>query len=81
MQLYRLGAGLPIALAISVAVGQPIRAALAVRRTSQALDLQLHQAMRGKADHLTQQIGIGALLQQCPKAHHLIGHRQVLGSR
>ena len=30
---------------------------------------------------ISQQIGVGALLQQSPKAHHLIGHRRVLGSR
>jgi hypothetical protein len=52
-----------------------------VRRAGQVFDLQLHQAMRGKADHLAQQVGVGALLQQRTKAHHLVGHRRVLGSR
>jgi hypothetical protein len=45
-----------------------------------ALDLQLHQTLRGKADHLAQQISIRALLQKRLKAHHLIGHHRVLGS-
>ncbi len=42
-----LGAGLPVALAIPVALRDPIGAACAVRRPDQVLDLQLHQAMRG----------------------------------
>lgn len=40
--------------------------------------LQLHQPLRRKADHLTQQIGVGALLHQPAKAHHLVGHRGAL---
>ena len=67
-QLHRPGAGLPVALAIAVALGEPIGAAFAVRRAGQALDFQLHQPMRGKADHLAQQIGVGALLQERLKA-------------
>jgi hypothetical protein len=43
-------------------------------------NLQLHQAVRGKADHLAQQIGIGTLLQQRAKGDYLVGHRRVLGS-
>jgi hypothetical protein len=61
-------------------VGDPIGAAFAVRRTSLALDFQFHQPMRGKPDHLAQQIGIRTLLQKRLKAHHLIGHRRILGS-
>jgi len=33
----------------------------------QAFDLQLHQTLRGEADHLAQEIGIGALFQKCAK--------------
>jgi len=29
---------------------------------------------------ISQQIGVGALLQQGAKAHHVIGHRRILGS-
>jgi hypothetical protein len=79
-QLHRPGAGLPIALAIPVAVGQSLAAALAVAGAGPAFDLQLHQALRGKTDHLAQQIGIGTLLQKRLKAHHLVGHRRGLGS-
>jgi len=47
----------------------------------QVIDFQLHQPIRGKADHLAQQISIGALLQERLKAHHFVGHRRVLGPR
>src|SRR4051795_10272261 len=36
--------------------------------------------MRGEPDHLAQQIGIRTLLQKRLKAHHLVGHRRILGS-
>src|SRR5262249_34787875 len=78
-QLDGPGAGLPNPVAIAVAVIDAFRAALP--GASQALDLQLHQSLRGKTDHLAQQISVRALLQQGAKAHHLIGHRRVLGSR
>ena len=52
----------------------------AVRRAGQALNIELHQALRGKADHLAQQIGVGALLQKRAEVHHVVGHRRVLGS-
>jgi len=58
----------------------PLGAAFAMRGAGQALDLQLHQTLRGKPNHLAQQLGIRALLQQRAKAHHLVGHRRLLGS-
>jgi hypothetical protein len=64
----------------AVALGNPLRAALAMGGPGQALDLQLHQALGGEADHLAQQIGVGALFQKRAKGHHLIGHRWILGS-
>jgi len=54
--------------------------ARAVRGAGQVLDVEFHQTLSGKADHLAQQIGVGALLQQGTKVHHLVGHRRVLGS-
>jgi hypothetical protein len=80
-QLDGSGAGLPNPVAIAVAVIDAVRAALPMRGASQVLDFQLHQSLRGKTDHLAQQISVRALLQQGAKAHHLIGHRRVLGSR
>ena len=47
-------------------------------RTRAGANLQLHQALAGKTNHLAQQIGVRALLQQRPQVHHLIGHRWFL---
>ena len=79
-QLDRAGARLPVALAIAVALRQTLRALLPEGRAGQPADLQLHQALGGKADHLAQQIRIRALLQQPAQGHHLVGHRGSLGS-
>jgi hypothetical protein len=38
-------------------------------------DLQLHQPLRGKTDHLPQEAGVRALLQQLAKGNLVIGHR------
>ena len=78
-QLDRAGARLPVALAIAVALGQPLGALLAVAGAGQAAHLQLHQPLGGKADHLPQKIGVGGLLHQRPQVHHLVGHRWFLG--
>jgi len=76
-QLDRPSAGLPNPVAIAVSVVDALRAALPMRSAGQAFDFQLHQSVRGKTDHFTQQISVRALLQQGAKAHHLIGHRRV----
>jgi len=52
-------AGLPSAIAVAVAVIDPVGIALAVGGASQALDLKLHQTLRRKSHHHAQQIGIG----------------------
>ena len=75
--LDRAGARLPVALAIAVALGDPIGAALAVPGAGQPFDFQLHQPLRGKADHLAQQVGVGALLHKRAKGDHLIGHPRI----
>src|SRR5467141_3166384 len=51
-QLDRTGARLPDPIAVSIAVIDPLGAALTVPGAGQALDLQLHQTLRGKANHL-----------------------------
>ena len=79
-QLDRAGARLPNPVAVSITVIDPLSAALAVRGAGQALDLQFHQTLRGKPNHLAQQLGIRTLLQQRANAHHLVGHRRLLGS-
>lgn len=53
------------------AVIDPLAIAGTVRGAGQSLDLELRQPLRGKANHLPQQVGIGALLQKGAEAHHL----------
>ena len=78
-QLDRAGAGLPVPIAIAVALRQPLGALLAIGGAGQLADLQLHQPLGGKADHLAQQVGVRGLLDQATQAHHLVGHRRSLG--
>src|SRR5260370_20290030 len=61
-------------------MGKALRTTLAMGGTGQPFDLQLHQALGGKADHFAQQVGVGALFQKSAKVHHLVGHRWILGS-
>ena len=78
-QLHRSGARLPIAVAVAVALRQTVGRAFAMGRAGAALNVQLHQALGGKADHLAQKIGVGGLFQKRLKGHSLVGHRGFLG--
>jgi hypothetical protein len=69
----------PIPVAIAIALHQALGILLAVARAGQALDLQLHQSLGGKADHLAQKVGVGGLLDERSKVHPVIGHRWFLG--
>src|SRR5215212_9882635 len=79
-QLDRAGACLPGALPIAVALRQTLWALLAIGGSGQTGDLQLHQALGRKADHLPQQVGVGGLLYERAQAHDLVGHRQSSGA-
>ena len=79
-QLHRAGTRLPQPIAIAIALGDPLRTALAMGGTGHAFDLKGHQALGGEANHLPQQIGVGTLFQKRAKAHHLVGHRWILSS-
>jgi hypothetical protein len=57
----------PIAGRDSRCAVDPIWTALAMSGAGQPFDLQLHQALGGEADHLAQQIGVGALFQKRTK--------------
>lgn len=76
-QLDRAGARLPIAVAIAVALSEPLRRTLAVGGAGLGANLQLHQSLGREADHLAQNIGVGGLLHERAKVHHLVGHRSV----
>ncbi|MHC2440321.1 hypothetical protein ACVMB0_007696 [Bradyrhizobium sp. USDA 4451] len=79
-QLDRAGAGLPNAIAVAVALRQPLGILLAVGGPGLAFHFQLHQALGSKADHLAQQIRIRGLLHGRPQVQHLVGHRWFLES-
>jgi hypothetical protein len=55
---------LPISVAIAVTLGQSEAILLAIARAGLRADLQRHQLLGSKADHLAQQIGISALLNE-----------------
>ena len=74
------GAGLPVAIAIAVALDKPIGGLFAVTGARQAAYLHLHQPPGGKRDHLAQNIRIRGLLDKCAQVHHGIGHRGSPGS-
>ncbi len=62
-QLDSSRTGLPVPVAIAIALRQPLRALLAMGSAGQPTHLHLHHSMRGKADHLAHHIGIGASLR------------------
>ena len=79
-QFDRAGAGLPVAIAIAVALDEPVGGFLAVRGARQAANLHLHQPPGGIGDHVAQNIRIRGLLDQRAQVHHGIGHRGSPGS-
>src|SRR4029077_5752743 len=80
-QLHRAGPRFPVALPVAVALGQSQRVLLAIGRPGAGPYFHLHQSLGGKADHLAQQIRIGALLYERAQVHHVIGHRWFLRIR
>ncbi len=78
-QLDRAGARLPVPLPVAVALHQAVRAALAMAGAGHPADLQLHQPLGRKADHLPQQGGIRPFRQQLAKGSLVLGHRGVPG--
>src|SRR5690606_14331855 len=66
---------LPVPVAIAVALGQSEAILLAIARASLRADLQRHQLLGSEADHLPEQIGISALLNERAQVHHIFGHR------
>ena len=80
-KLDRAGARLPVPVAVAVALGEPVGRTLAVRRAGLGADFHLHQPLGGEGDHIAKNVGVGGLLHQRAKVHHLVGHRRFLGLR
>ena len=66
--------GVPLALAIAVALVRSLRRPLAVGRTREAFDLDVHHARGDEGHHLPEEIVIGALLKQLLHCHSVDGH-------
>ena len=69
----------PGPLAIAVAVVEPLGAARAGWHAGPGFDLQLHQALGRKGQHLPHEVGISPLLDQLKKRHSGVGHRRLRG--
>ncbi|RXH40413.1 hypothetical protein XH94_13250 [Bradyrhizobium zhanjiangense] len=65
---------------VAITLGKALGILLAVGRSGEPGNLQLHQSLGGKANHLAKQIGVWGLLHERAKAHHLVGHRWFLES-
>ena len=77
-QLERAEARVEAALAIAVAVIEPIAAALVPAGADQPFDIGFHQDLQHRLRHGSQEIAVAALLQQLNQRHSVVGHR-VLG--
>ena len=77
-QLERAEPRVERAVAIAVAVIQPIAAALVPAGADQPFDIGFHQDLQHRLRHGSQEIAVAALLQQLDQRHSVLGHR-VLG--
>jgi hypothetical protein len=68
------------AIAVTVAVIEPVAAALVAAGADQAFDVGLHQDLQYRLGDGSQEIAIAALLQQLDKRHSLFGHRVLRSS-
>jgi hypothetical protein len=66
------------AVAIAVAIIEPVDAALMAAGADQPFDIGLHQDLQHGFRHSPEKIALAALLQQRDKRHSILGHR-VLG--
>src|SRR6476620_3869998 len=64
----------------AVALVDALAGTFAVRGTEQHIGLERDPQLRGEANHLSQQTGIGGLLLKSLKRNLVVGHRGVLGS-
>ncbi len=77
-QLERAEARVEAAIAIAIAVIEPLGAALVPAGADQTLDIGFHQDLQHRLRHGSQEIAVAALLQQFDQRHSVVGHR-VLG--
>ena len=73
-QRHRADARLPDPLPIAVALIDAAGRALAVAGASELFHLQLHHAAGDEGDHLSEEIGVGALLNELLEGDPVDGH-------
>ena len=75
LQIDGAGTRLPLALAIAVTAGLPLRAALAVAGAGERLDFEVYEPLGGKADQLAQEVAVVGVLHCGLQLVHLgVGH-------
>src|SRR5882762_7354363 len=74
-QLQRAEAGVERAVAVAVAPGAPLAAALITPGADQPLDVGLHQQLQYRLRHGSQKISVASLLHQLGQHQSLFGHR------
>ena len=77
-QAERTEPGLENAIAIAVAIVEPLDTAFVPASADQAFDIGFHQDLQHRLRYGSQEIAVAALLQQLDKRHSVFGHR-VLG--
>jgi transposase len=63
-QLDRAGTGLPVAIAIAVALDQPVRVRLVIGSADQRAYLKFHEPLGGECDHLAQHVRVGGFTRR-----------------
>src|SRR5271169_225040 len=74
-QLDGACAGVPVAVAVTVALVAPVRCSFPDSGATERFRLQGHQPLSGEADHVAQEAGVRTLLQKLAKGDLVIGHR------
>ncbi len=74
-QLERAQARVEAAVAVAVAVVQPVGRALVARRADHAFDVGLHQDLQHGLGHGAQKVALTGLLHELGQCHPLLGHR------
>jgi hypothetical protein len=74
-QLHGARPGLPVPIPVAVALHQAVRRALTRRGPGQFDHFQLHQPLRGEADHLPQERRVRTFRQHLAKGSLVFGHR------
>jgi hypothetical protein len=76
--MHRARPALPFPGTIAIAAGQAVGVVAAVGDSRPGFHLKFHQALRRKTNDLTQEVGVGGLLQQLSQDHLDCGHRRSL---